>query len=290
MKDDSKFSNFLFKYFFITDIESLSTKEKIRFASIHILLPSIILLWIFVKCHDWTILLLLCGIYVLYGGACYPLFFHNKLKTQYDFYSAIRIGATYQSISKNFSFLIPGLIMIVLTGGIILENINIAVLIAFALLLPFLALFYRIDVFNDNSCILGDEIVFGYHPTCYGIISLLLGIYGYLKVYSLLNYNFNLAIIIFIITVIVQIMFLIPDKINKHLFFELRRKNGFLLYAVSLILTFLVMSSVISDTAIINLNYIDLSFESIIKLIITWGVGIGLAILFARKIKKMDKK
>ena len=105
----------------------------------------------------------------------------------------------------------------------------------------------------------------------------------------LLNYNFNLAIIIFIITVVVQILFLIPDKINKHLFFELRRKNGFLLYAISLILTFLVLSSVISDTAIINLNYFDLSFESIIKLIITWGVGIGLAILFARKIKKRGK-
>ena len=127
MKDDSKFSKFLFKYFFITDIESLSTKEKIRFASIPILLPSIMLLWLYVKCHDWTILLLLFGIYVLYGGACYPLFFYNKLKTQYDVYSNIRIGASYQSISKNFSFLVPGLIMIVLTGGIILENINIAV-------------------------------------------------------------------------------------------------------------------------------------------------------------------
>ena len=289
MKDDSKFSKFLFKYFFITDIESLSTKEKIRFASIPILLPSIMLLWLYVKCHDWTILLLLFGIYVLYGGACYPLFFYNKLKTQYDVYSNIRIGASYQSISKNFSFLVPGLIMIVLTGGIILENINIAVLIAFAFVLPFLALFFRINVFSDDSCILGDEIVFGYHPTCYGIISLILGVYGYLKVYSLLNYNFNLAIIIFIITVIVQIMFLIPDKVNKYLFFELRRKSGFLLYAALLILTFLVLSSVISDTAIINLNYFDLSFESIIKLIITWGVGIGLAILFARKIKKRGK-
>ena len=289
MKDDSLFSKFLYRYVFITDVESLSNKEKIGMFAAALFLVNIPCLWAYLDSNDWKVLLLSCGICVLFLGAFYPVFFYEKLNKKFNFYSTIRFGSSYQYISRTMAYVAPGLMALILIFGYLAENMFVASLIAFAFVLPFLALFFRIDVFNDDSCILGDGIVFGYHTTCYGVTSLLLGIYGYLKVYSLLNYNFNLAIIIFIITVIVQILFLIPDKINKHLFFELRRKNGFLLYATALILTFLVLSSVISDTAIINLNYFDLSFESIIKLIITWGVGIGLAILFARKIKKRGK-
>lgn len=286
MKKDSKFLN---RYFFITDIESLSIKEKIGIIFVSTLFPNIVFILLYVMYSDWLALLLLCEVDVLLLGACYPLLFYDKLKKQYDFYSSVRFGATYQSIAKNFSYLVPGMMMIILTGGWILDNVILGILIAFAFVLPFLALFFRIDVFNDDSSIEGDEIIFGYHPTYYGLISLILGIYGYLKVYGLLDYNINLAIIIFCITVIFQIMLLIPDKINKHLFFELRRKKGFLLYITLLILTFLIISSYISNTPIINLNYIDLSFESIIRLIVTLTVGIGLAILFARQIKKMGK-
>lgn len=48
--------------------------------------------------------------------------------------------------------------------GLILENTTKVSLIAFAFVLPFLALFFRTDVFNDDSSIEGDEIIFGYHP------------------------------------------------------------------------------------------------------------------------------
>lgn len=109
-----------------------------------------------------------------------------------------------------------------------MDNLTMGSLISFAFILPFLALFLRIDVFNDNSSIEGDEIILGYHPTYYGFMSLILGVYCYLNVYSLLNYDINLAIILFCITVIFQIILLIPDKINKFLFFELRRKKDFL--------------------------------------------------------------
>lgn len=177
----------------------------------------------------------------------------------------------------------------ILSVGFIMENLTKGFLISFAFILPSLALFFRSDVFNDDSCIFGDELVLGYHPTYYGITSLILGICGYLKVYSLLNHNFHLAIILFCITVVFQLMFLIPDKINKYLFFELRQKSGFLLYMIVLTFVFLIVSSVTSNTPIINLNNIDLSFKSIVRLIVTWGAGIGLAVLFLRKIKKMGK-
>lgn len=252
-------------------------------------MTNIPLLWLYFEFNDWRMLLLSCGICVFYFGLFYPIFFYEKLNNQYDFYSTVRFGSTYQYISRTWAYLAPGLMIIILIIGYNVENLLLAFLIAFAFVLPFLALFFRIDVFNDDSSIEGDEIILGYHPTYYGLVSLMLGIYGYLKVYGLLDYNFNLAIIVFCITVIFQIMLLIPDKINKHLFFELRRKKGFLLYISLLILTFLIISSYISNTSIIDLSYIDLSFESIIRLIVTLAVGIGLAILFARQIKKMGK-
>ncbi len=289
MKDRSLFSKFLYRYIFISDARSLSNKEKIGIFTLALFLTIIPLLYLYTLYNDWNALLLSCGIGVLYFGLYYPILFYEKLNEQYDFYSSIRFGGTYQYISKTGAYLTPGLILIILIIGFILENLLLASLIAFAFVLPFLALFFRIDVFNDDSSIEGDEIILGYNPKYYGITSLILGICGYLKVYSLLNHNFHLAIILFCITCVFQLMFLIPDKINKYLFFELRQKSGFLLYMIVLTFVFLIVSSVTSNTPIINLNNIDLSFKSIVRLIVTWGAGIGLAVLFLRKIKKMGK-
>ena len=130
-------------------------------------IPTIMLLWLCWEYNDWRTLLLLCRIYVLYGGLCYPLFFYEKIKKQYEFYSTVRFGTTYQAISKNWAYVAPSFIVIILIIGYILENLNLAFLIAFAFVLPFLALFFRIDVFNDDSSIEGDEIILGYPPTYY---------------------------------------------------------------------------------------------------------------------------
>lgn len=286
MKEDSKFLKFLFRYFFITNVESLSIKEKIGIVSPPIIFITVLLLWAYVDSNNWIALLLLGDAYVLFLGLCYPLFFYNKLKKQYDFHSTVRFGATYQSISKSLSYIAPGIIMIILSIGFIMDNLTMGSLISFAFILPFLALFLRIDVFNDNSSIEGDEIILGYHPTYYGFMSLILGVYGYLNVYSLLNYDINLAIILFCITVIFQIILLIPDKINKFLFFELRRKKGFFIYICSLVLIFLMISSIILNIPLINLNNFDLSLESIIKIIIYLGIGIILAFLIVKEFKK----
>lgn len=289
MKDSSLFSKFIYRYIFISDAGKLSNKEKIGMFFVVLFLTNIPLLGLYLEFNDWKALLLSCGMCVFYFGLFYQIFFYEKLIKQYDFYSSIRFGGTYQYISRTGTYLALGLILIILIIGYNVENLLLASLIAFAFVLPFLALFFRIDVFNDDSCIEGDEIILGYNPKYYGITSLILGIYGYLKVYSLLNHNFHLAIILFCITCVFQLMFLIPDKINKYLFFELRQKSGFLLYMIVLTFVFLIVSSVTSNTPIINLNNIDLSFKSIVRLIVTWGAGIGLAVLFLRKIKKMGK-
>ena len=170
MKKDSKF----FFFFFLTDPGSLSMKERITIILAPLIVITSLLLWIFIDSHEILILLLLFGIYVFFIGVGYPLIYFEKYDEKYGFNSKIRIGSTYQFISKNLSYLIPGMIIIILTLGLILDNITKASLIAFAFALPFLALFFRGDVFNDDSSILGDEIIFGYHPSAYGLLSLFL--------------------------------------------------------------------------------------------------------------------
>ena len=72
-------------------------------------------------------------------------------------YSKIRFEGTNNMISKNFSFVLPGLTMIILTIGLIVSNLNKNLFIRFTFIIPFLALFCRIDVFNDDDSILNKE-------------------------------------------------------------------------------------------------------------------------------------
>ena len=175
MKKDSKF----FKYFILTNPGSLSMKERI----ILILIPSIFIFCcaasVYTVSHDFIVWVLLLGVYVFFAGLALPLIFFEKYDEKYGFNSKIRFGGTYQFISKNFSLLLPGLVMIILTVGFILNDFFKSLLISFAFLLPFLALFFRIDVFNDNSSIENDEIILGYNPGYYGLLSLCLGILLY---------------------------------------------------------------------------------------------------------------
>ena len=286
MKKDSKF----FKYIILTDPGSLSMKERITIILAPLIVITSLLLWIFIDSHEILILLLLFGIYVFFIGVGYPLIYFEKYDEKYGFNSKIRIGSTYQFISKNLSYLIPGMIIIILTLGLILDNITKASLIAFAFVLPFLALFFRGDVFNDDSSILGDEIIFGYHPSAYGLLSLFLGIYGYLTVDNLSNSNFNLAVMLFTITVIFQALLLIPDQLNRVLFFEVRRINGFLAYIGILIICYAILCFFITGGNNLSGIIIDLSFEGIIRKAIIWGTAIIIAILYIRKIKDMTQK
>ena len=57
----------------------------------------------------------------------------------------------------------------------------------------------------------------------------------------------------------------------------------FLAFIIPLILVFLAISSIMTNFQIININNINLSFESIIRTIITWGFGIILALFFVKK-------
>lgn len=280
----------LLKYIFLTNPGSLSMKERILIILMPLVIITCILLYLCIDSQEYLILLLLFGIYVFFIGLAYPLIYFERFDEKYGFYSKLRIGSTYQIISKTISCLMPGMIIIILSIGLILDNITKSSLIAFALVLPFLALFFRIDVFNDESSIYGDKIVLGYHPSLYGFLSLFLGIYGYINTNTLLNSNFNLAIILFIMTIIFQTLLLIPDKLNKVLFFEVRKKEGFLAYICLLILSYAILYFIILGSNFFNGINIDLSIEIIIQKAIIWSATIIFALIFIKQIKKMNNK
>ena len=83
---------------------------------------------------------------------------------------------------------------------------------------------------------------------------------------------------------------LIPDKLNKVLFFEVRRINGFLACVGILIICYAILCFFISGGSNLTGINIDLSFGGIIRKAIIWGTGIIIAILYMRKIKDMTQK
>ena len=111
-----------------------------------------------------------------------------------------------------------------------------------------------------------------------------MGIYGYFNAFKLSN--LTIAITLGLITLIFQILFVIPDKFNKILSFEVRKKKGCILLLISLIIIFFLISMILGSYGI-NFNIIDLSFESIIRKAVIWVIAIILVILFVRKIKDM---
>ena len=81
-----------------------------------------------------------------------------------------------------------------------------------------------------------------------------------------------------------------PDKFNKILSIEIRQKKGSALLIVSLVILFFIIYSIITGSSSVNLNNLDVSYESLIRKAVTWGIAIILAILFARKIRSMNKE
>lgn len=92
-----------------------------------------------------------------------------------------------------------------------------------------------------------------------------------------------------LITLIFQILFVIPDKFNRVLSFEVRKKKGCMLLLISLIIIFFSIS-MIFGLNLVNLNNIDLSFEGIARKVVIWGTAIIIVILYIRKIKEMNQK
>lgn len=274
----------LFKLLVPLDVKSLSMKDRILSISIYTLPFTLfsVIEYFFIGLFTLELLLIF---YILFFPIAYYLLAYEKLEKKYKIYSDIRFGNTFEFFSKMMASFAPGIILLILAFSSIIDKLNLGILISFSFVVPALALFLRTDVFNDKSCLKDDEKIFGYNPIRYGPLSLIIGLYGYINVLQLPD--MRMKALLFTVTLIFQILFIVPDQFNKILPFEVREIKGFLKLTVILIVFYAVSCFLIQGNTAINFSR-TLSLEYILRHIITWSTAIIITVLLLRQIKKMN--
>lgn len=283
-----KISEFLSKYIF-TDGSTLTIKQRVILLGIIIGVPVFLLVSDYLNSKDVLILEMLVIFLVIVLPIAYSFIFADKLNEKYGRFSQVRFGYTYQRSLNFVSFIYPGILCVILFLANFFNKLLLGSLLSLAFVIPFISACFRTGVFNDSSCYLGGEVVFGYHPICH-TFSILAGLLGFYNVYNLFNVNFNGAALLFIVTVLFQVIFIIPNRINGIVPIEIRKKEGFILYnaltgAVYLLISFLFMGS-----AMFPPIHLNLTPEGMIRKTIVWGIGIIFAILIIRQAMNMGKR
>lgn len=275
-----------FKKMAINGTLGLTKRERILIISFCLVPTTLLILIMYIAYPDYMILKFLLVIYILLIPSLYAFYYApEKFVEKYKRNSDIHPRLTYQYYSKSYSLFLPGLVACVLFLGDVFNEWFLAIIICAAFIIPFISAFFRTDVFNDSSCIMGDEILFGY-PAFYPFFSLFIGLFGFYNVYNFLNVNSNNAILLFIITLLFQIIFVIPDWANKIVPFEIRKKEGFILYSTLSGGAYLLISYCLTGRFMFPPIPIKFSPENII----IYGIGIIFLILIIKQGRNMGKK
>ena len=283
-----KITEFLSKGFF-TDGSDLSRKQRVLVYSL-ICVPYIVFSFAaYAFTNDPFALKIMIILLICISPLIISFVFADKLNEKYGRFSEIRFGYTYQRGIHSVSYAYLTFMGMILFITSVLNKLLLGALLSFSFAIPFISAFFRTDVFNDSSCYLDDEIVLGYQPTCH-TFSILAGLLGFYNTYALLNVNYDCAILLFVITVLFQIIFVIPNWANKIVPFEIRKKEGFILYNVLTGAVYLLILYCIIGNTMFPPIHINLTPEGIIRKIITYGIGIILLILIIKQGKNMGKK
>lgn len=196
--------------------------------------------------------------------------FIYRYSDESDILSKNHLGAPYQLRVKIFFMCLPGLALLFF----ILGKTNLGFILAFSFIIPSLTIF-RTDVFNDSSTVINDEIVFGYNPSAYMIISVCLGLIGYYI--SFVSSSFIAIGLIFLI----QLSLLFPDLINKYIPVDIRLKEYFLLFISIISIIFLITIIFLKSNFTLNFNLF-----SILRLVFFVILSIIFYKLYSIKINK----
>ena len=278
----------LLKILFPIDIKSLTVRQRIYHILIFTVPLLLFLLLPFSTSFDFFYILLWLLYVILFAPWYCYLLAYEKLEKKYNVESEIRFGNSYEFFSKFMVFFVPGILISTMTIAYLADEIFLGLVISSAFIIPSLGLFFRDGVFNDENCIEGEDTLIGYNPGGYGLLSVAMGLFGYITAFKLNSPTMSISLII--TTLVFQTLAIAPDIINKVLFIDVRRMEGYLLLLFSLGALFLFICTMIIGHPAIDLNNVDLSFEGIARKTITWATAIVLAILFARKIKSMTRK
>lgn len=262
-----------------------SKRDRIIVISIYLVPASLLFGIAYSLSHDIMLLEFLFAYYILSIPTLVSIYYNEKYVEIFGGYSSLHPPFfTYQYYLGMYLAFIPGLIAFILPVGDFFNRLNLAILICLGFIIPLISS-VGVGVFNDSSCYIEDEIVLGY-PPFYQLFSLIVGLFGFYNVYNLLDVNFNSAICLFIITVIFQIIFVIPNWINKIAPFEVRKTEGFILYNALAGGAYLLISYCIIGSSMIHSIQIKFSTGNII----IFGIEILLIILIIRQGKNMGKK
>ena len=273
------------------DLKSYSNDKKpiIFMMGIPLIIGTLMFIWLYSLYPDYHLLEMYFGLWIFCICLILPYVFYDNLDKYIGSNSKIRLGATYQwsSIMSSMFYLICFVWILILYDQF--GSLDSNFYVSFACIIPFVFSFFGVNVFNDSSCFLGDEIVFGYHYI-YSWISLFIGLLGFYTATTLINVNFNNAVVLFVVTIIFQLLFVTPNLLNRFLPFELKTKRGFLFYTIPLLLIYVLIFYIITGIYFFNFQSLVLTPELFIRKSITWLIALVFSIVFYRQAKEMNEK
>ena len=257
-----------------------------RFLSylIYVSIPALFSIWAYLTHNNVGFLYLFFSFLFFYACLFIPCFCYESWIEKYGEFSSIKFRSTYQYSSRFLPLLLLGFSSIILSVSNLFNHLDIGILLFFSFI-PSFGLFFKTDVFNESNCYLYDEIVLGYPPHYYGLISVIMGVYEVYTIQNFINSDFNLVILSLIITWIFQFIIISPNLINLIFPFEIRKTEGFVAFIVITIFLYLITLNLLTGSSLSNTN-ISITVPNIIP----WIIGIIIGILIIRQRKKMDEK
>lgn len=179
---------------------------------------------------------------LLIPGIVLIIYFWDKLDKRYGMRQVRSpLVISYQGLVIFLLSWAPAFFFIMLTMGVINGNIFFGLGAGIAVVYPILGMFLRIKTFSDES--ITDEGM-GYIPISYWIMAMALGIFTIGRGFSYINMYISKGfpslefIIASIVTgLLLQTLYLFPDKLDRIVPIDLRTKNGFLfMFALAFVL------------------------------------------------------
>jgi len=263
----------------------ITFRKIILIIQIILLFPTLTAFYDFCIHFDYSVFVGLSLFYVSFYGLILPLAIIIHLKDKYGDIEALKITNTYKFKARSILIWFLALFYLILVGSYYFGYFSKGFLCSTFFIIPILSLLLGVNVFDDSSCIVNDEVVLGY-PPFYPIISLILGIFGFSFI---LNSNIN-SIIILIITFIFQIILVLPHVFNKFVPFEIRTKKGCLYFLISCILCYALLIFLLMGGNMFSSTDDLVNPARILKNVLIYGGGMLLVILFYKQAKDMNEK
>lgn len=170
---------------------------------------------------------------LLIPGIVLVIYFWDKLDKKYGMRQVRSpLVISYQGLVIFLLSWAPTFFFLMLTLGVMSDDIFFGLGAGIAVVYPIVGMFLRIKTFSDESI---PNEGGGYIPISYWIIAMALGIFtigsGFSSISSYISKgipSLEFIIVSIVIGLLLQTVYLFPDKLNKIVPIDLRTKKGFL--------------------------------------------------------------